>query len=223
MRGREEFALWLANQLDERNYSNNAFAKRIGVAQSSVSYWTTGHVIPNPDNCRRIADALGVPRDEVLRRAGWLSPQYAADLDITADELQALNLFRKAKGKAPVTYWPAQEKSADDLIAEIHTTRPNLDLSFLDGARGRISEELIQLLLQNMLAIISGSEEETRAFIELHRKASMAVGFRRVEKSFWQRFDQLPDSARQEFVEIAETLYELELEKKRELEEHQAK
>lgn len=60
---------WLRDQLFERGYNQVRFAAETEASQSSVSAWVNGRV-PTRFACYRIAAALGLPRQIVLKRAG---------------------------------------------------------------------------------------------------------------------------------------------------------
>ena len=47
-------------------------AARLGVAQNTVSRWSTGDIEPSLDDIARIEDVCGVPRGLVLRTAGYV-------------------------------------------------------------------------------------------------------------------------------------------------------
>lgn len=57
-------------------------AKRIGVADATVSRWKEGGAQPQVDVCRRLATVLGVPVLEVLVAAGHLTRSEAQLKDV---------------------------------------------------------------------------------------------------------------------------------------------
>lgn len=48
-------------------------ASRLGVAQNTVSRWSTGDIEPSLDDIARIEAACGVPRGTILRNAGYVA------------------------------------------------------------------------------------------------------------------------------------------------------
>lgn len=66
-------------------------ARRIGIAQSSVSNWARGISQPNHDWIAKIADALGLPVLWVYAGLIGESP----DVNLTEEEAYLLNLYRR--------------------------------------------------------------------------------------------------------------------------------
>lgn len=83
--GDEGFGEWLAEQLRLRDLTQRGFAERAGVRHPAVAAWLSNFSVPEWHTCRKIADALMVPRDEVRRRAGYLDedeePRPSAEQD----------------------------------------------------------------------------------------------------------------------------------------------
>jgi transcriptional regulator with XRE-family HTH domain len=78
-------------------------AARLGVAQNTVSRWSTGDIEPSLDDIARIEDLCGVPRGVILRTAGYVvDPQTADEMiahDVRLDPAQrdlVLSAFRTA-------------------------------------------------------------------------------------------------------------------------------
>jgi transcriptional regulator with XRE-family HTH domain len=68
---RTTFADWLAERLAERrDVTTMELAAEVGVLDGDVENWLAGRATPNEDECRRIANFLDVPPDEVCRYAG---------------------------------------------------------------------------------------------------------------------------------------------------------
>lgn len=65
-----EFAAWLHRQLQRREWNLSDLGRKADVKPSVVSRWSRGERVPSPESCERIADALGLPLDEVLAAAG---------------------------------------------------------------------------------------------------------------------------------------------------------
>jgi transcriptional regulator with XRE-family HTH domain len=64
-------------------------ARRLGVAQNTVSRWSTGDVEPSLADIYRIEQICGVTRGHILRAAGYvaeaLHPEDVIDLDVRLD------------------------------------------------------------------------------------------------------------------------------------------
>jgi transcriptional regulator with XRE-family HTH domain len=69
---RDHFGTWLEHQLRRRAWSQADFVRNSGLSRSAVSAWITGTRIPDPESCDRIADALHIDVETVLRKAGHL-------------------------------------------------------------------------------------------------------------------------------------------------------
>lgn len=61
---------WFKFELKRREMNQADFARRSGIAPSTVSSWATGDRVPDPESCDLIADVLLVDRDMVLALAG---------------------------------------------------------------------------------------------------------------------------------------------------------
>jgi len=82
----QNFSTWLKQQM--RNHPDDlnqtGLALRIGVSQTTVSFWLRGLYVPSPDNCKIIAELFDVTLDEVLVLAGHkLGPTTIDDLSET--------------------------------------------------------------------------------------------------------------------------------------------
>jgi len=67
---------WLKEQFDHNPRINQtSLAISIKVGQSTVSNWLRGVSVPDPDNCRKLAQFFGIPEERVLTLAGHLSPR----------------------------------------------------------------------------------------------------------------------------------------------------
>jgi transcriptional regulator with XRE-family HTH domain len=85
---------WLGQQLDRRAWSSSELARRAGISQSSVSNVLTGKQVPGLEFCKGVAQALGVPAEELLRLAGHLPAMPAP----VVEEREALRLLRGLNG-----------------------------------------------------------------------------------------------------------------------------
>lgn len=64
------FGLWLANELDRRDWQQADLVQRLPVKAGVVSSWINGKRRPTYENCLLIARELRVDPNEVLTRAG---------------------------------------------------------------------------------------------------------------------------------------------------------
>lgn len=64
------FAIWFRDELKKARYSQRSFAGAADVSKSAVGEWSRGTRVPDPENCKKIADTLDIGWDEVLTRAG---------------------------------------------------------------------------------------------------------------------------------------------------------
>lgn len=77
---RQQFAEWLTDQLRQRGwtqgklilYSGSSEEERLSSA--AVSRYSTGKMLPEVVTCQKIARALGLPIELVLRKAGLIEP-----------------------------------------------------------------------------------------------------------------------------------------------------
>jgi len=65
---------WLTKQLMDRGLSSRELGRRAGVSHTMVVRIANQVVIPSAEMCIKLADGLGVRREEVLRMARYLPP-----------------------------------------------------------------------------------------------------------------------------------------------------
>jgi len=70
----DSFQNWLAEALAARGWSRREAARHAGISHTSVADVLGGRTRPTANFCMAMAGALGVPREDVLRRAGLLPP-----------------------------------------------------------------------------------------------------------------------------------------------------
>lgn len=88
------FGDWLADELTRRGWSHNELARRAGVSQPNVSAIAKGQN-PGCDFCIKIAAALEVPPEKVLRLAGILPS------DLPSDDSNLQELIELARSLPP--------------------------------------------------------------------------------------------------------------------------
>jgi transcriptional regulator with XRE-family HTH domain len=72
----DAFGRWLLSVLEERGWSRSTLATRMGVHPGTVARWVSGKTRITPENCYRVAEALGMPPDVVLHAAGYEPKQH---------------------------------------------------------------------------------------------------------------------------------------------------
>src|SRR5436309_14785314 len=60
--GRTRFAGWLSNTMSSRGLTQAQLARSVGVADTQVSRWRRGQVVPTLQYLQRLADTFGVER-----------------------------------------------------------------------------------------------------------------------------------------------------------------
>lgn len=70
----EDFIDWLNAELAGRAWTLSELARRVGITSSAMSKITNRQNQPSFETCIGIAQALGYPPEQVLRKAGLLPP-----------------------------------------------------------------------------------------------------------------------------------------------------
>jgi len=84
MKMMETFADWLREQLDTRGWYRSEAARRGDISASMFDKVINGYANPGLDFLIGVSRALGIPREEVFRRAGVLPPIIEDDSEIEA-------------------------------------------------------------------------------------------------------------------------------------------
>jgi transcriptional regulator with XRE-family HTH domain len=109
---------WLNTELEKRSWSRRELAKRANLSSGAVAHVLRGERGAGSDFCQAIAGALGIPVEDVYRRAGLLprleagteaDPTIQRILDrlkyLTADErreaLALVDVVYRRKHKGP--------------------------------------------------------------------------------------------------------------------------
>lgn len=66
------FSNWLLLEMKRREWNNADLARKAGLSRQAIGYYLGGR-IPSNEACQKIAHALGVTPDEVLRHVGILT------------------------------------------------------------------------------------------------------------------------------------------------------
>lgn len=79
MENRDEFALWLRQEMARREWRPADLARKSGLSTGFLSKLLKGERRAGIDACRMIARALGMQDIEVLRHAGLAEPEPSTD------------------------------------------------------------------------------------------------------------------------------------------------
>ena len=88
-------------------FTQTELAKVVGVAQNTVSRWTTGEVEPSLSDIVAIEDACGLIRGQILRAAGLVADLQTTEEAILADP----RLDRSRRRLVLAAYQAALEQS----------------------------------------------------------------------------------------------------------------
>lgn len=121
------FAEWLNATLQSRGMSQAQLARAVGVADTQVSRWRRGQVVPTVRYLQQLADTLDVPRASLDRLAGYPvddEPGQAAQTGADARgeaELQALEArFRQLlEQRVPRHLWRAYLEACGALASSL--------------------------------------------------------------------------------------------------------
>ncbi len=110
---RERFAGWLANTMQSRGLTQAQLARSVRVADTQVSRWRRGQVVPTVQYLQRLADTFGVERSTLDRLVGYPVAEASAAgpgaEPETESELQALQarLREAMQTRLPRSMWRA--------------------------------------------------------------------------------------------------------------------
>ena len=118
-----DFTDWLDQELDKLDWNRADLARRSGLNPSTLSMIHTGKRRAGVETCRAIAQAMRLPEAVVLRAAGLMGADRAADpvidellglaLELPADDQQDLiDLARAKLERRERTKKPARKASA---------------------------------------------------------------------------------------------------------------
>jgi transcriptional regulator with XRE-family HTH domain len=95
----DKLATWLNQQLEEKGWSYRELGRRSGIAFQSIARYADGTRNPGTRACRKMAKALDVPYEEIMRLAGHLPLLPEPPGDLREDELELTNALRRERGK----------------------------------------------------------------------------------------------------------------------------
>lgn len=70
----EIFSDWLKKILKDKGWTQGELYRRSGVSRGALSNIISKRRDPSPETCNQIAEALNLPAEFVLRKAGYLDP-----------------------------------------------------------------------------------------------------------------------------------------------------
>ncbi len=73
---------WLWKVIREQETFPFHFAKQLGVSHATVSRWLSGHDIPRPKTCEKLANLTGEPLLRILALAGHITETPEQDLSL---------------------------------------------------------------------------------------------------------------------------------------------
>jgi transcriptional regulator with XRE-family HTH domain len=110
---RARFAGWLAATMQSRGLTQAQLARSVGVADTQVSRWRRGQVVPTVQYLQRLADTFGVERTTLDRLVGYpVAAAAGGGGGVEAEteaELQALQarLREAMQTRLPRSLWRA--------------------------------------------------------------------------------------------------------------------
>jgi len=126
------FGFWLEGAMQRHGLTQAALARRVGVADTQVSRWRRGHVVPSVHHLQQLADTFGLSRTTLDPLAGYppaeatLVAGTAANGDPvqqaeTQAELHALQGWygRLLAEKLPRALWQPYAQACEALAATL--------------------------------------------------------------------------------------------------------
>jgi len=124
------FAGWLETSMRSRGFTQAQLARSVGVADTQVSRWRRGQVVPTLQYLQRLADTFGVERmtlDELLGLPVAQARESSADPELEA-ELQAYQARLRAvmQTRLPRSMWRAYVEACVALADGLHASTRNV-------------------------------------------------------------------------------------------------
>lgn len=96
MRRRPSLGGRISELLDAKRWNQTQLAREMGTSQQHVSDWVRNKVRPNTNNLAKLADVLGVPREELMDLALVASEEAAAQAARERDRISGnMKIFAK--------------------------------------------------------------------------------------------------------------------------------
>jgi transcriptional regulator with XRE-family HTH domain len=123
--GSRRFAGWLESSMRSRGFTQAQLARSVGVADTQVSRWRRGQVVPTLQYLQRLADAFGVERLTLDELLGFPVAQARENADPEQEaELQAhqARLRQVMEDKLPRSMWRAYVEACVALADGLSTS-----------------------------------------------------------------------------------------------------
>ena len=126
----DEFAAWLNRAMLSHGLSQAELARKVGVADTQVSRWRRGQVLPSLRYLQQLADTFGVPRVNLDRLAGYPTPQVPDEANVDTAELgrqTELTVYQARyrqilEEKVPQAFWPVYAEACEALADALSTS-----------------------------------------------------------------------------------------------------
>lgn len=86
------FSEWLTDAIYSRRWGPSDLARHTGVSATAVQKWLSGESRPYPKTCYAIAEALGIPVQEVLDLAGYKTKPVVIPPDLSVGRLHTTTI-----------------------------------------------------------------------------------------------------------------------------------
>ena len=127
------FAGWLQASMHSRGLTQAQLARSVGVADTQISRWRRGQVVPTVQYLQRLADTFGVARVTLDQLVGWPVAQAPGEEPALEAELQAhqARLRDAMQNRLPREMWQAYVEScvalAEGLRAQLERAQRPTD------------------------------------------------------------------------------------------------
>jgi transcriptional regulator with XRE-family HTH domain len=122
----QRFSEWLASRLLELGWSKGDLSRASGIADGVISRWSTDSTRrPSPASLARIAPALGIPYEDLMRLCGYLpgTPAVQTELRTRMARLEA------TLSKYPRTWWVAVIDACERMAEAGTSLQPPVSVS----------------------------------------------------------------------------------------------
>lgn len=148
------FRIRLKELRESKGLSQYAFAKKIGVAQSTVGGWEAGKREPNFEMVQKIADYFGVTADYLIGRTSEKKPTNQSIEEITLTEEDQADIsrdFERIKERL---------ENADGLMLDGDELTPEARESILSSIRTGMELAVLQIKKEKAAKALAQKEKE---------------------------------------------------------------
>lgn len=123
--GPNRFAHWLSATMQSRGLTQAELARAVGVADTQVSRWRRGQVVPTVHYLQKLAESLGVPRSGLDVLAGYPvetepSPELPEDPTRAAELAAYQTRFAELlEERLPQTAWRGYVEACESLAGAL--------------------------------------------------------------------------------------------------------